>query len=444
MRIFDQFFRKKTKHKESVPLINFGRFSDSYKQTKQYDAWDVALDKFKNEQYLESFKAFLDYLNDEREENVKYRQEDGKLRFELLQGSKIINGEADRTKIRVEAKIAKANELNIAFMRRMVERNFGLNYSRFGLDSENNITIVFDSFTLDASPYKLYYAIRELAINADKHDDILIDEFEDLQPIENKYLIAIAEEEKLVKYNFITNEIKDVLEEIENGELNADQYPGGMSYLLLDLCYKLDYLSKPEGFMMEALERMNRLFFAKDGKSTAQKNAILQKEFEVLSQRSKEEYFKEMYRVKTTFGITSPVNHERVCGLIDEVLHHMDWYKENGYQKIALSIAGYVVGNCLFNYAVPKPVKELFTLYYQIIEADYFQQLGFATVFYEPKMNRFDKKNIKNRIKEIVSKNKKMYPAMVPDLTKLDYKSLTDFTKSYLLMIQKLDLTKVG
>ncbi len=443
MSIFDQFFRKKTKHEESNPSIHFGRFSDSYKQTKQYDAWDIALEKFKNEEYLESCKAFLDYLNDEREGNVKYWKEDGKLRFELLQGSKIIYGEADRTKIRVEAKIAKANELNIAFMRRMVEQNFGLNYSRFGLDSENNITIVFDSFTLDASPYKLYYAIRELAINADKHDDILIDEFEELQPIENKHLIDIAEEEKLVKYNFITNGIKGVLEEIENGQLNADQYPGGIAYLLLDLCYKLDYLTKPEGFMMEALERMNRLFFAKDSKSTAQKNAILQKELEALSQRSKEEYFKEMYRVKTTFGITSPVNHERVCGLIDEVLHHMDWYKDNGFEKIAMAIPGYVVGNCLFNYAIPKPVKELYTLYFRIIEADYFQQLGFATVFYDSKIQRFDKKNIKNRIKEIVLKNKKMYPAMAPDLAKLNYKNLTDFAKSFLLMVKELDLTKV-
>jgi hypothetical protein len=443
MSIFDQFFRNKAKPEESDPAINFGRFSDSYKQNKQYDAWDVALDKFKKEAYLESCKAFLDYLNDEREENVEYRLEDGKLRFELLQGSKIIYGEADRTKIRVEAKIAKANELNIAFMRRMVEQNFGLNYSRFGLDSENNITIVFDSFTLDASPYKLYYAIRELAINADKQDDILIDEFEELQPIENKYLIAITEEEKSVKYNFVTNEIIDVLEEIENGQLNANQYPGGIAYLLLDLCYKLDYLTKPEGFMMEALERMNRLFFAKDGQSTAQKNAILQKELEILGQRSKEEYFKEMYRVKTTFGITSPVNHERVCGLIDEVLHHMDWYKENGFEKIALAIAGYVVGNCLFNYAVPKPVKELFTLYYQIIETDYFRQLGFETVFYDSKTHRFDKKSIKNRIKEIVLKNKKRYPTVVPELAKLNYNNLADFAKSYLLMVKKMDLTRV-
>ena len=442
MSIFDQLFRKKGNSNGSDPLISFGRFSDSYKQTKQYDAWDISLEKYEKEEYLDAYKAFLDYLNDEREGNINYQQEDGKIKFEILQGSKTIQGTADRSKIRVEAKIAKANDLNIAFMRRMVERNFGLNYSRFGLDNENNITIVFDSFVLDASPYKLYYAIRELAVNADKHDDLLIDEFEELEPIENKHLEALPEAEKLVKYDFIKNSIKDVLDEVKNGRLNANQYPGGISYLLLNLCYKLDYLTKPEGFMMEALERMNRLFFAKDGKTTEQKNAILQKELEALSNRSKEEYFKEMYRVKTTFGITSPVTHERVSGLIDEVLHHMDWYKDNGYDKIALAIAGYIVGNCLFNYAVPKPVKEFYTLYFQIVEANYFKKLGFKKMLYNAQTQQLEKKAIKNKIKKIAAKNKKKYPSLDPNLGNLNFSSLGDFVKSYLLMIKELNMTR--
>ena len=443
MSIFDRLFRKKRERKEKDPGISFGRFSDSYKQTRQYDAWDESLEKFKNEEYLESFAAFLEYLNDERENNVSYSHVDGELNFEILQGSKKIIGQANQKKIRVEAKIAKANELNIAFMRRMVERNFGLNYSRFGLDEENNITIVFDSFTLDGSPYKLYYAIRELAVNADKHDDLLIDEFDELQPIENKHLVDLPENEKLVKFNFITSKIDDVLNEVENGNLNASQYPGGVSYLLLDLCYKLDYLTKPEGFMMEALERMNRVFFAKDFKSTQQKNAVLQKELEELKKRSKEEYFKEMYRVKTTFGITSPVTHDRVSGLIDEVLHEMDWYKENGFEKVALAISGYIVGNCLFNYAVPKPVKDLYTLYYQVIESEYFQRLGFKTNLYDFQKNSFDKKGIINRIKTITKKSKEKYPSMSPELNILKFTNLVDFTQSFLLMIKKLKLTRV-
>src|SRR5690606_35109085 len=158
----------------------------------------------------------------------------GRLEFEILQGSKKISGTADRKKIRVEARIATALSLNIDFMQRLIEQNFGLNYSRFGLDIENNITIVFDSFVLDASPYKLYYAIRELAINADKFDDLLIDEFEELQAIETNHLADLPPEEKEAKYQFITNKIDETLSEIKNGKLDPNEYPAGVAYQLLD------------------------------------------------------------------------------------------------------------------------------------------------------------------------------------------------------------------
>ncbi len=443
MSIFEHFFGKKDDATASDSKISFGRFSDSYKQTRQYDAWDLALEKFENEDYLESYIAFLDYLNDETEENVKYHQHDGRLEFEILQGSKKISGTADRKKIRVEARIATALSLNIDFMQRLIEQNFGLNYSRFGLDIENNITIVFDSFVLDASPYKLYYAIRELAINADKFDDLLIDEFEELQAIETNHLADLPPEEKEAKYQFITNKIDETLSEIKNGKLDPNEYPAGVAYQLLDLCYKLDYLTRPEGFLMEALERMNRLYFAKDNQTAVAKNEMLQKELELLRLRSKEEYFKEMYRVKTTFGITNPVNHDRLCGLIDEVLHDMDWYKENGCDKVALAIAGYIVGNALFNFAVPEPVKDLYTLYYRVAEPEYFQKLSFEPAFYNEQQKRLNKKAIKNAIKEIATQHRKKYPDLYPDLKKLNFKNRVDFANSYLLMVKKLGLNRV-
>ena len=88
-------------------------------------------------------------------------------------------GKANIEKVTIEAKIAKTDTLNIGFMRRLLERNFQLRYSRFALDEENNITIRFDTSVLDGSPYKLYYALKELTTNADKLDDLLIDDLDD-------------------------------------------------------------------------------------------------------------------------------------------------------------------------------------------------------------------------------------------------------------------------
>ncbi|MEM9823956.1 MAG: hypothetical protein AAF985_22920 [Bacteroidota bacterium] len=424
------------------PKISFGRYTDSYKNKEQYDAWDASLEKFEAERYLESYKDFFRYLRDEEEDNVRCWEENGGLRFELYQGSKKILGFADYQKVNVEAKIAHSKALNLGFLRRLVEDNFNLKHSRFALDDENNITIKFDTYTLDGSPYKLYYALKEVATKADKQDDLLLDEFQVLEPIETGHLRSIPDTEKEAKYQFIVGELTKVLGEVNDGQLNREQYPGGIAYLLLNCSYKLDYLTRPEGVTMETLERLHRLYFAKEDKSMGKKIGILTQEFGKLVNRPKEDYFKEMYLVTSTFGITNPVNHDRVKGFIDGELPNMDWYQENGYEKVALAIPGYIVGYCMFNYAIPLPDRSFFHLYYQIIEADYFKSLGFTANFYDSSNQRFNKRGIKKAIRTVVEQNQTIYPKLSPKVASLDYSSLVKFAKSYLLMIRNLDLMK--
>ena len=239
MGIFDRLFRSSGSN-DPQPDIKFGRYSDSYKEPENYDAWDEALEKFEEEDYIDSYLKFFRYLSDEKEENVKFREEKGGITFELYQGSKKITGFANTHKIKAEAKIARTKALNVGFMRRLMEKNFTLKYSRFALDEENNITIVFDTYTLDGSPYKLYYALKEVATNADKQDDLLLDEFRMLQPVDTSHLKDLPEAEKEVKYRYIVDQVNRVLREIGEGDLNSDQYPGGIAYLLLDLIYRLD------------------------------------------------------------------------------------------------------------------------------------------------------------------------------------------------------------
>ncbi len=442
MSFLDRFFKNNNGSNAPQPDIRFGRYTDSYKTRAQYDAWDRALDEFENEQYLECYRAFFKYLKDEKEQNVNFWEEEGKIQFEVFQGSKRMIGFADGKQFKAEAKVAKAKALNIGFMRRLVESNFDLKYSRFALNDDNDIIILFDTYTLDGSPYKLYYALKEVATNADKQDDLLLDEFEMLEPVEIEHLTQIEEDEKEIKYNFTTQQIESVFDEIQNGKLNADQYPGAIGYLLLNLCYKLDFLTRPEGFMMETLERIHRLYFANDGSGVSKKNSLLQKEFQKLAERPKEDFFKEMYRVPATFGITSPVNHEKVVSLIDGELNNMDWYKDHKHYKIALSIPGYIAGHCLFQFAVPKPDRELFLLYFQVVESNYFKALGFTLNYYDSEKQQFNSKAIKRGIKNIVENNKEDYPTLNPNLANLNFDSLCDFAKSYMLMIKDLEMVK--
>jgi hypothetical protein len=440
MGFFDQIFGKDTSDGEQ-PNIRFGRYSDSYKTEAQYDAWDSALEKFDQKDYLGAYRDFLLYLRDDQEDNVHWTEDKGALSFEIFQGSKKIIGIVDHAKIRVEAKIVSAEKLDVAILNRLITRNYDLEYSRFALTEENCIVIVFDSFLLDGSPYKFYYALRELAINADKQDDLLIDEFEGMKPIAVDHLQSLPEPEKQAKYDFVQSKIKQVIDIMDDPQYEGNQYSGGITYLLLDLTYRLDFLVKPEGFMTETLERINRQYFSNDKRSIEEKNAIIRKELEGLLARPKDDFFKEMYKVPATFGITKPISPERIYGVIEGELPHMDWYRDHDHEAIALAIPGYIVGNCLFNYAVPKVMRDYFQLYYQIMEPEYFKYLGFKINYREPESSRFDQRSIKKRIRQIAAENRATYPRVEPDTQLLHYDSVSAFAKSYFIMLKELDLS---
>jgi hypothetical protein len=443
MGFWDLIFGKKTEQHDAFPKVRLGRFTDSYKGKAQYESWDAALSKFEDNQYMDSYKEFFKYLREDKEDNVRWLEENGGIRFEILQGSKRVSGFADARQLKAEAKIAQAKELSVAFMRRLVEANYSLDYSRYALDDENNLIVKFDTFTLDGSPYKLYYALKEVAINADKQDDLLLDEFaEMLTPVEMGSKTELPESEKEAKYNFIKEQIEGVLEALDKAAFSAEKYPGGISYLLLSVAYKVDYLTTPEGFIMETIERIHRSYFDnKDGKTMTQKNAAIRKELEKILQRSKELIFNELYATSSTFGVISPKGHDTLVGLIDGELPNMDWYEENKYTNVALSVPGYIVGNSLFNYALPKPARELLELYYRITEPKLFSQLGFSPEYFDASKEAFKSKDIKNAIRKLADNSKEKFPALSPDLGLLDFKNPCRFARTYLLMVKSMDFT---
>lgn len=443
MGLFERLFGNGSEEL-AKPKIKFGRYSDSYKSADSYKAWDAALEKFEAKEYLASYRAFFDYLRDNNEDNVRLLETEDGIQFDIFQGSKKISGFVNNQKLKAESKVARTEKFRVAFMRRLVELNYELEYSRFALDKEGNITIVFDTYTIDGSPYKLYYALKEVATKADKQDDLLLDEFKSLKPVDVEHLEVMSHEEKEVKCDFIQQQIQQTLDNVYNGSLNKDKYAGGVAYLLLHLIYKLDYLIKPEGFMMEVLERLHRLYSTKDDKrSMAELNQTICKELKTLLDRPREEFYKEMYRVPATFGITMPVSHDRVVSLIDAELHQMDWYLDNGYDYIALSIPGFICSYCMFIYAIPHPGRELFHLYFEIMESDYFRDLGFPNYYYDTSTNTFDKKAIKKTIRRIVDDHRDRFHKLIFPTGSLDFSSLARFARSYLQIIRNLDMTKV-
>ena len=438
MGFFDYFFSKKASN--TGPKIQFGRFSDAYKDEFKYNSWDKALEQFEDNDYLESYKSFFNYLSDESAGNASFEEKGGQLHFEFYQGSKKIEGIADRNKITAEAKIAKTEKLHIGFLRRLLEENYQLKYSRYALDRENNLTAIFTSHIIDASPYKLYYGLKELATYADKKDDILISEFESLQPINNGHVRHVEEDEKRIKFDFKNNQIQKALDVIDNSKLNIDHYPGAESYIYLDLIYRLDYLLKPEGNTMEIIDNIHNLYFQNKDKTPVIKNRIIRKELKHILDIPYDEFSREIYDVKSTFGITQPSGIKRIQEFIDSEIKNMDWYYQNGHTDYALAIPSYIVGYSLFNYSMPTPMRDLFNLFYQIRESSFFNGLGIQGNYRTE--NGVNISGIKKEIKSILSSHDDEYPYMKIDIRKISFQDMCEFYRTYLEMIKLINFQR--
>ena len=426
--------------KADQPDIKFGRFCDTYRNDRQLKSWENAIEKFESNEYFLSLAHLLDFLHNEDEQNVSYEHGEDHLDFTIVQGSKLIVGYSDGEHIRAEAKIAKAEKLNVGFLRKLVEKNYALNFARFALDADNVITIVFDSSVVTGSPYKLYQAFQELAINADKQDDLLVNEFKELQPINTGHIDLLEENEMKVRHDFLIEKIHSILKLTEEGKLKADKFPGGISYLLLDTLYKLDYLVKPEGQVMDILEKGHQHFFDENDKSTARKNLELQKQLRKILELDRSEIFKELYGVSCSFSVTREVDSQRIFEIIDGELPNMDWYMDNKYKMTALSIPGYIAGYCLFNYSLPIPLKSMFHLYFMIMEQPFFKKIGFDINFIS-ESDEFQKREINDALDRIVSNHCEKYPKLKPDTSILRYDDRPTFAKTWFSMIRKTDFS---
>ena len=95
-------------------------------------------------------------------QNVVYERNGAEGRFEFYQGSKIVRGNFNKEQLTAEVTLAKMPQPSVPVMRRLLEMNFNLYYSRFALDNDR-LCMRFDSDIEGATPSKLYYGLKELS-----------------------------------------------------------------------------------------------------------------------------------------------------------------------------------------------------------------------------------------------------------------------------------------
>ncbi|HUQ64806.1 MAG TPA: hypothetical protein VM101_01540 [Flavitalea sp.] len=433
--VFDKLFGW-VRTKEEDPLIPFGRYSDNNKSVLKVQRWNEADQLFKEKEYLKSIEVFFDYVCDEEQQNVVISRDNGLMNFTLYQGSKIVRGKIDTETIAAETSIARMPEPSIPVMRRLLEMNFHLYYSRYAL-KEDRIIMLFKSDVNNATPNKLYYGLKELATKADKQDDLLISEFKFLEPVDTSHIIPVPEQEKTIKFDFFQKWIRETLAYIDT--LDAEKFSGGISYMLLALVFRMDYLIAPEGKMLSELEKIASSYYSKDDKSSPERNPVMIEGFQKLLTKPEEDICGQFFISKYTFAIVVPQNMKLVSEAIQTALQNMVWYRDNNYPDIANKVMEYGFAYCQYSYSLSKPLSDLFRLYMQINYAEYFKALGFQSYYYDEEKNSFNQDAIDDRIDSIIYYWKPKYPSLAFKTKKLKFDTLVNFNQSFLQEISELN-----
>lgn len=419
---------KKKEPASSEPEIPFGRYSDNNKPLAKVNRWTDADNFFKEKKYPESLDAFFDYLRDDTLQNVVYERNGAEGRFEFYQGSKMVRGNFNKDELKAEVTLARMPHPSVPVMRRLLEMNFNLFYSRFALDSER-LCMRFDSDAETASPSKLYYGLKELATKADKQDDLLVQDFAMLQSADSDHLSVIQDKEKEVKYDYLQKWITQTVDTIAG--LDADKFSGGIAYMLLSLIYRIDYLITPEGKLLNDLEKISGIYFKKDERPVIEKNRDMVEAFKTMKALPKEDIFKYLLRSKYTFSIVAPQQYKTVADSIHGANQNMTWYRDNNYPYIGSQITEYGIAFCQYSYSLPRAITELYHLYMMVNYADFFTALGFNKPYYDQSKNQFDQDEITGRIKEIQTKWKDKYPNMDFKTQNLRYDTLVNFNLTF-------------
>jgi hypothetical protein len=440
MSFFSKILNLKSESYLPYP-IQYGRHNNGAKSGEKNQVWEQALAYFEQKEYFKAYLAVLDYLGDPELENLKIiKKGSGKVHFDLLQGSKVINGFVNEDIFYAEAKVCAFLKQDTTLNERLLKQNYNLRYSRFAIDSNDIVTLVFQSEHIDASPYKIYYGLKEIAVIADGLDDLLVADYSHLIPVNTSHIKPISDNEKMVKYQYFLDSINTLKDYKLKSTLDFYIYPGALAYMVLGTSYLLDYLLKPEGRIMGSFQQIHATYFKNSLSIATKKNDLMCQILLESAEINFLQFSKEIYSTINTFGHSDAGNHSLLSQIIESELPNMEWYLQNEHLEIARSIPTYIVGYALFAFDLSRFDKALLHLFFQVYHFEFFEK--FRPLPYVRK-GVLSKKEILKSLDNLNSKFSTYFEITNFRKDELDFSSNINFAKSYLSMIQLLDFQTI-
>jgi len=434
MTFFANIFKPKTT--EVQPKIQMGRYEPIYFDSPHQDLWNQATSAFAARQYLKAYTHLLDYLKNKDNDNVAYVTKKGILKFRILQGSTTVYGYCDYRKMIVSAPIVQLTSSSSEFLQSLLRSNYYFQFCKYSIDDKDQVTLVFDTFVEDGSPQKVLAALTELALEADKKDDIWLSQYEGLSKVKRNDMQVVNERIGKIMTQFVQSSYQNAINELKSNPYYHD-YPGAVSYILLGLLYKLDFLVKPEGKMMEVINEAQSLFFDSTADTVESKNSKIMNLIEYLASMTYADFKVELYHTTVTFSPNQARSHRRWTDIIIAQNNDLKWYENQGRDAIVIAICDYIVGFSLYNYTLSDPLKPLLKLYYEVMETEYFAALGYDYKYILK--GELNKSNILKALTQIIKKFKTNHPNLDLNSKLLRFDSKAQFAKSYLMMLEQMD-----
>jgi hypothetical protein len=409
------------------PPVSFGRYSDNNKSRQKIARWTESDNLFKEKKYPEAIGAFFDYLKDDSVGNVTEEQTGTEKVITLHQGSKTVRVRIGGETVNAEVSLAQMPEPGVAVMRRLLDQNFNLYYSRYALDGDR-LCMRFESDITSANPNKLYYGLRELAVKADKQDDLLVQDFQNLKSMETGHVNPLPDKEKEIRCRYMKKWIGDTMDMI--AAVDADKFSGGISYLLLTLIYRIDFLVMPEGSLLREIEAISTLYWANDNRQATEKNRDMMEAFNKIAAKPEAEIYPFLFSSKYTFSIVTPTPFKNVADSIQKANANAVWYRDNQHPKWAEKVVEYGLAWCQFSYSMPRPLTEMFTVLMRVNNPDYFAETGFSQAFIDDKGLPIPAA-ITTALKNICATWNDKHPKLNFNTDKLKFDSLVNFNFSF-------------
>jgi hypothetical protein len=423
---------------------SFGRGINAEIAKNEEELFEKSYKAFENKEMLQAyeyyFESMINYSNTHANDNIIFTKNQNRLNFTLFQGTARIEGYITKEKLYADVILVKKQQASVALKRYVLERNYQFTYVNYFSDKQFiKLKLRLDNITM--TPQKVFYPLRELALNADYDKEHIYTEFSPITLEDIEHLQKTDENELKVKYNFLHKWIDDINEKIRT--LPSDDSIGMQSFLYLNLLFKIDYLIVPKCKIYQEMTKKLQEYFADDEDMLPEmKNAELAKYITSLEKLSFEEFSTNFYESKYTFSQIEKSSYDEFVTFVDDVIQKLRWYRNNRHPQIIPTIYMYIAFYSLYNYGLNPAARKLLHIYVAVMYADYFKALG-CPYYYDTQNDKFLKNAIISEIEDTVSQYKYRYKALNAFGDELDFSSFNDFSNSYFNALKELDFHEI-